>query len=401
MIRLTKIQARRFMLLKSGLIGEHRFIGKEGALDFVRAAGCIQFDPVDVCGKNAELTLQSRVKGFTKKTLSDLLYKDRSLVDYPDKNIAIISTEDWKYFERFRQAARECAKQFDELPPVIEAAREYISKHGAVCSDDLPIEGEIRWHSAIHWSGEWHGKTKAARSALEQLYSQGECIIHHKEGSRKYYDFAEKHLPQEIISAKDPLTSEAEHMKWRVKRRIGALGLMWNRKSDAFLGIWGLENAERSAAFKALEDAGEIIPAEVEGIRGEMYLLRGDEALLERAISEEKLAPRCEFLAPLDPMLWDRKLISSIFGFDYSWEIYTPAEKRKFGYYTLPILIAESFIGRIESSADAKTKTLTVKNIWFEQNVKPTQALKKKIEKHIERFAKFNGCDKVSYLQEL
>lgn len=110
MIKLTNEQARRFMLLRHGLIGKYRYEGKSGALEFIRSAGAIQFDPVDVCGKNAELTLQSRVKGFTKKTLSDLLYKDRALVDYPDKNISIIPTEDWPYFERFRRAARECAK---------------------------------------------------------------------------------------------------------------------------------------------------------------------------------------------------------------------------------------------------------------------------------------------------
>ena len=95
MTTLTRRQARRFLLLHHGLIGAYRFRGKQGAYDFVRQAGCIQFDPVDVCGKNAELTLQSRVQGFTKQTLWQLLYRDRLLVDYPDKNLSILSTEDW------------------------------------------------------------------------------------------------------------------------------------------------------------------------------------------------------------------------------------------------------------------------------------------------------------------
>ena len=104
---LTRRQARRFLLLHHGLIGAYRFRGKQGAYDFVRQAGCIQFDPVDVCGKNAELTLQSRVQGFTKQTLWQLLYRDRLLVDYPDKNLSILPTEDWPYFERYRRSARE------------------------------------------------------------------------------------------------------------------------------------------------------------------------------------------------------------------------------------------------------------------------------------------------------
>ena len=83
MLTLTNKQARQFILLKHGLLGAHKFIGKQGALEFVRQAGCIQFDPVDSCGKNAELTLQSRVKNFTKQTLSELLYTDRSLALFP------------------------------------------------------------------------------------------------------------------------------------------------------------------------------------------------------------------------------------------------------------------------------------------------------------------------------
>ena len=96
MLTITKQQARQFILAKQGLIGAYRFVGKDGAYDYVRQAGCIQFDPVDVCGKNAELTLQSRVKGFKKTMLQELLYTDRKLVDYADKELSIWPTEDWQ-----------------------------------------------------------------------------------------------------------------------------------------------------------------------------------------------------------------------------------------------------------------------------------------------------------------
>ena len=98
MLNITPDQARQFILLKQGLLGRHRFAGKDGAYQYVRQAGCIQYDPVDVCGRNAELTLQSRVKGFTKRMLDDLLYRDRLLVDYADKELSIWPSEDWPYF---------------------------------------------------------------------------------------------------------------------------------------------------------------------------------------------------------------------------------------------------------------------------------------------------------------
>lgn len=88
-VTLTKQQARQFLFIKHGLIGDYKFCGKEGVLEFVRQAGCVQYDPIDVCGKNAELVLQARVKDFTKKMLYDLLYQDRLLIDYFDKCLAI------------------------------------------------------------------------------------------------------------------------------------------------------------------------------------------------------------------------------------------------------------------------------------------------------------------------
>ncbi len=122
MITLTNRQARQFILRKQGLLGTYRFQGKQGALQYVRQAGCIQFDPVDVCGKNAELVLQSRVKGFTKGMLYELLYEDRRLVDYPDKNLSIWPVEDWPYFERYRRAAREGGRRFEGLDQLEEQA---------------------------------------------------------------------------------------------------------------------------------------------------------------------------------------------------------------------------------------------------------------------------------------
>ena len=150
MLAVTLDQARQFILLRQGLLGEHRFIGKNGAYQYVRQVGCIQLDPVDVCGRNAELTLQSRVKGITRKTLSDLLYRDRLLVDYSDKELSIWPSEDWPYFAGYRKKSIEHGNQFAGIPELEEKAVAYIRKHGPVSSDTLPIEGTIFWHSSMH-----------------------------------------------------------------------------------------------------------------------------------------------------------------------------------------------------------------------------------------------------------
>ena len=397
MLTLTNKQARQFILLKHGLLGAHKFIGKQGALEFVRQAGCIQFDPVDSCGKNAELTLQSRVKNFTKQTLSELLYTDRSLVDFPDKNLSIFPTEDWPYFQRYRQAAKDGGRNFPELEELEKQAIEYIRINGAVSSDDLPMQGSIHWHSSIHWSGVWNGNTNAARAVLEQLYSTGVLIIHHKNGSRKYYDLAEKYLPAQLLDSPDPLPDDFEHKKWRVLRRIGAVGLLWNRPSDAWLNIWDMKSPERIQIFKELLSEGKILAVQVEGISAELYYRAEDHPLLETVLENRDYKPRCEFLAPLDCFLWDRKLIKALFGFEYSWEIYTPAPKRKYGFYVLPILYGDRFAGRIEAACQSKTNVLLVKNIWYEEGIRQTKKLLSEIDKTLKRFARFNQCGSIQF----
>lgn len=390
-MKLTNRQARQFMLLKHGLLGEYKFAGKQGVLDFVRQVGCLQFDPIDVCGKNAELVLQSRINGFTKELLDELLYTERSLVDYPDKNLAIIPVEDWPYFERYRQAARQHAEHYPEMQALTEQVRTHIQQQGALSSDELKLDGDFTWQSAIHWSG----GNNASRSVLEQMYSTGELIIHHKKGTRKYYDIAEKHVDPVYLHAEDPLPDELAHYKWRVLRRIGAVGLLWNRASDALLNIWGLKAKQRNEAFSQLLQESHILAVEVEHMKDTLYCRAEDLPLIEAVLDNPEPKLRCELIAPLDNFIWDRKLIHALFGFDYTWEIYTPASKRKFGHYVLPLLYGESFIGRVEVIAERKEKRLIVKNIWYEKGVKPTKRLRTALDACFRQFARFNGCETI------
>ena len=392
---ITRETARRYILSRQGLLGRHRFIGKEGACQYVRQAGCIQYDPVDVCGRNAELTLQSRVKGFTRQTLADLLYRDRLLVDYSDKELSIWPREDWPYFAGCRALSRAHGAGFPGIPELEERAVAWIREHGPVSSDTLPIDGSIYWHSSMHWSGNWHKASPAARSVLEQLYTDGVLLIHHKSGSRKFYDLAERYFSPELLTAENPCPDEASFLRWRIRRRIGAVGLLWNRRSDAWLGI-SMTPAQREEAVDALAAEGSIVPVRVEGIRFPLYLPAEDLPLLAAAAADGiDDRPRLEFLAPLDPMMWDRKLIEALWDYQYSWEIYTPAEKRKYGYYVLPVLHGEMLIGRIEAAADRKAGTLVVKHLWYEDGIRQTKKLAAAVDGAVSRLARLNGCRQI------
>ncbi len=389
---ITREQARQFILIKQGLLGKPRFEGKEGAYQYICQAGCIQFDPVDVCGKNAELTLHSRVKGFTKKMLADLLYRDRLLIDYADKELSILPTKDWPYFSGYRERSRALGRTFTGLAELEEKALAYIQENGPVSSDTLPLSGEIFWHSSMHWSGNWHKTSKAARSVLEQLYTDGTLLIHHKNGSRKFYDLTQRYLDSDLLEAENPCRTEEDLLCWRVLRRIGAVGLLWNRNSAAFLGI-PLNADLRRTVFSRLECEGKIQSVCIEGLKAPFFYRAEDAPLMQTVLSgESDRKPRMEFLAPLDPLFWDKTLIEALWNFRYSWEIYTPADKRKYGYYTLPVLWGENFIGRIEAAVTRKTGTLQVNHFWPEQGVRQNKKMVTALDGAINRLARFNGC---------
>ena len=385
-VRITNQQARRFLLLKHGLIGPYRFYGKQGILDFVGQAGCIQFDPVDTCGKNAELVLQSRVKDFRKDQLYDLLYTDRDLFDYFDKNLAILRTEDWPHCCRIRVSYREGCRSHREVDAVRATIIERIRKQGPVCSADLEFDTKVAWF--------WQD-TRLSRAALETLYFRGDLVVHHKEGTIKYYDLAERCLAPELLDAPDPFADDAAYAAWRVLRRIGSVGLLWNRASDAWLGEGRLKSGERGAIFDQLLGDRKILAVHVAGMKDPLYCVASDRPLLDVIRQDTPLAPRCELLAPLDNLLWDRRLIRSLFGFNYTWEIYTPASKRRYGTYVLPLLFGDRFTGRLEAVCDRKEKNLVVRRIWYETDVQPDSRLQEAVGDCLQRFARFNGCSHV------
>lgn len=390
--KLTNKQARYFILLKQGLMGDYKFDGEQGVCEFIRQAGCIQFDPIDVCGKNPELVLQSRIKDFSKDMLYKLLYTDRRFIDYFDKNMSIFSIDDWKYFSRKRAAYGQRVRSKAQVDAVIDEIKSIIKAKGFVSSKDIDFNKQVDWY----WSS-----TTLSRAALETLYFQGELIIHHKKGTIKHYALANEHIPEKILNADDPNKTQEEHMEWLVLRRIGAVGMLWNKPSDAWLGIDGLKSANRNIIFEKLHKEGKIIEILVEGISNPLYCLSKDKSLIDMVLSNNNFVRRTELIAPLDNMLWDRKLIEKIFNFEYKWEIYTPVDKRKYGYYVLPVLSGDSFVGRIEVVNDRKSRQLIVKNLWYEDAYNNHAEHNENISDCLNRFANFNNCKSIKFECEI
>jgi uncharacterized protein YcaQ len=127
--------------------------------------------------------------------------------------------------------------------------------------------------------------------------------------------------------------------------------------------------AERYRHRDALIADGVLVPVSVEGVKGDRLILAEEAATL--AAAAEPTGPSVAFLAPLDPLVWDRDLLRSLWDFDYVWEVYVPAAKRRWGYYVLPLLWGDRFVGRIEPRIERKTATLRVLDLWWEPGFEP------------------------------
>lgn len=371
---LSAAALKQYLLYKHGLFGPQRYHGEAGVLAFIQDVGCIQYDPVDVCGRNADLTLQARVGGYRKPMLHKLLYQDRVLVDGFDKMMSISHRDDWHHLSWQRDHYLHSARgRYATIRDDLDAAMAWIETQDYVSS--LPIEGDER----IDWG---YGSAPRSRAILDLLYYQGRLCIHHKEGTRRHF------APRaRFFEADEPVFADMdERHDWFVLRRIGAVGALWQKQSDAWLGIPEFKAAARAQAFARLLAKGLIMAVAVPELALTVYIRQADLAMLH-ASQIVMAKPRIEFLAPLDPLLWDRRFVEAVFGFAYTWEIYTPKAKRQYGHYVLPILSGTELIGRIEMAVT--NKKLYVDNVWFE----PGQALgNTALNQRIQQFARFNDA---------
>jgi len=382
MINITKDEARKYLFKYQHLYNPRKLESDEEILSFIRKVGCIQYDPLKTTARNADLVLQSRCKNYSENTLYRLLYEKRQLLDGWDKNMSVWSVGDWPYFERKRKVYREkYDKRAHELNPVREIVIRMIERNGYASSKDINGNQKVEWS----WA-----PTSIARATLESMYHCGELVIHHKEGTRKYYGSSENLLALSILNEPDPNNQLDEFHKWYVKRRIGSIGLLWNKYSEAWLGSH-LKKEERTQSIKRLIDKEQITEVKIAGIGEPFYLAKKD---LEILYDNEKFN-EASLIAPLDNLIWDRNLILKIFDFDYKWEVYTPVKKRKYGYYVLPIIYKERFIGRCEPIIDPKNRELVIKNWWWEKDIVVNKDMTDALARCFRDFAEFLDVKKI------
>ena len=375
----TKQQIRRGLAHYQNIDHSEKLYGTDGIKKLMRKLHSIQYDPLNVVGRNADLVLQARIADYRSEMLEYLLYTEHFLTDGFDKEMCIYITEDFERFENVRQIQAQSAERTlsyrgqTEALNILQEVRAFVSANGLTGTKDISI-GEVR-------ESRW-GHKKLSSAALDYLYTKGELCVAKKIGTQKQFDLTERVIPKDYFSGFRFMTIE-QFLDWYVKRRIAGVGILWGKRGDAWQGNYLGDNELRKSTIARLAEKGELKVIHVEGITEEFYCC---EDFLE-SLKSERASDYARFIAPLDNMIWDRKMTESIFDFSYSWEVYTPVSKRKYGYYVLPVLYNDSFVARFEAVPVSKGKCFEIKNWWWEKGVLTDEKITNTIMEEMERFA--------------
>ncbi|HEY8028684.1 MAG TPA: crosslink repair DNA glycosylase YcaQ family protein [Gaiellaceae bacterium] len=360
-MKITAEAARRFLVARHFLAPARRLTGLDGVLEVFGKLGSIQFDPIAVAGRNHDLVLHARVAGY-EPAWCDELYERREIFEATNKALSYVAMSEVPWFRHVmgRKGPRFHNAALADNAAAAERVLERIRAEGPLSSNDFEREaGQTK---------NWFGMPEnAVRSVLEAYTVTGVIGLARREGNRRYYDLLERLLPAEVLAHAVP---EREQLLHKLLSRYRAHGLLGaGGAGGTFDRI--ANPPERRELHKELVERGALVPVDVEGVRAKRFVLSLELALLE-AMPEP--APSVAFIAPFDSFLWDTGLLASLFDFEYVWEGFFKPEKRRWGYYVLPILFRDRLVGRIEPRIDPAESVVHVLDVWWENGFEPGRA---------------------------
>jgi uncharacterized protein len=395
-VKVTAEAARRFLVARQ-LLAPARSLagGKDGVRDFFRRFGSLQFDPIAIAGRSHDLVLHARVAGYDPAWCEEL-YERREIFEAVNKGLSFVWTPEYPWFRG--NLSRNAPQILEENADAASRVLERIRADGPLSALDFDRErGDL-----VDWFGM---PTNTVRAVLEAYTLTGVLGLARRNGNRRYYDLLERLVPADVLAHEIPLNEQMRyklHSRYRVHGLLGVGG-----SGDIFGGIGPAKPVPhwpgypgRTALREQLVESGEIVPVDVEGVRGKRFVLREE---VERLADPPEPPPSVAFLSPFDPLIWDRPLLGSLFEFDYVWELFFPPEKRRFGWYVLPVLFRDRFVGRIEPRIDREGRRVEVIGLWWEDGFEAKRAdgFVEAMRDALRAYLGFAGADRIEWAPHL
>jgi len=384
--------ARRLFLGAQALLGDPTRPATKTALRrLITALGFVQIDSINTLARAHHLALHSRLDGYQPRALTGLLERERFLFEHWTHDAAAIPTAwypHWKSrFARDRVRIEKNAWWQGLLGPdpaaVAARVRERIAGEGPLSVAAFEQKGSTGGFWA--WTPE--------KAALELLWRTGELAVHGREGFQKVYDLSERVHPELHAGA---ASAPEEHLAWAATTAAARLVIFTPTELAHYWGALSLAEARAWCAGAAR--AGTLAPVAVEGADGsapqQAFALADWET---QAAKLPPASPRIRLLAPFDPVVRDRARCLRRFGFEYRFEAFTPAKKRRYGYYVLPLLEGDRLVGRIDVVRRRDEERLVVQGLWWEPGVRPTRARQRALDEALGRLAGFVGATYVEW----
>jgi hypothetical protein len=364
-------------------------------LEVFRRLGSIQFDPLAVAGRTHDLVLHARVADYDS-AWCDLLYERREIFEAYNKGLSFVPTSEFPWFRATsgRNAPRVLAENAEAADRVLERIR--------VDGPLSVLDFERARGATIDWFGV---PTNTVRAVLEAYTLTGVLGLARRDGNRRYYDLLERLLPADLLARSVPLREQLRHKLLSRYRAHGLLGV--GGGGDIFGGIGPARpdprwpgHPGRTALREGLVEDGELVPVEVEGVRGRRFVLEEEVGLLE---SGPEPQASVALLPPFDPLVWDRGLLGSLFEFDYVWELFVPPAKRRWGWYVLPMLFRDRLVGRIEPRIDRAGGQVQVIGLWWEDGFAPrrTEGFVDAMREALRAYLRFAGATRLEWAPHL
>jgi uncharacterized protein len=364
-LMLTLPQARALMLATMGLLVPFpRPATKADVLATIRAMHILQIDTIQVVARSPYLVLWSRLGQYEPHWLDELLAEGQ-IFEYWSHEASFLPIDDYPFYRRM---------MLDGMARRWSYIRNWLAKHGeqtAVVLDHVRNHGPVRSVDFERTDGQKSGwwNWKFEKMALEVLYTTGDLMIARRERFQRVYDLRERVLPTWQDEQAPPLEAVLRRF---VRSSVQALGVTPARYiADYFR----LKQRETLKALAEVVAAGEVVPVTVEGMAEPWYIHNDRLALAESAARNELVPTLTTLLSPFDPLVWHRERALTLFGFDYRIECYTPAPKRRYGYFSLPILHRGQLVGRLDAKAHRAERRFEVKSLYLEPTVPPTVEL--------------------------
>ncbi len=393
-IRVSRRGAARFALAKQGLLETNdgffrpwreELKEEDGVLAAIRRLEGVQIDPVALVERNHHLVLWNRVGGYDGGRLDALLASGHVFEHWANAR-CFLPMDDYPIFWwRMRDWAEEQEQWRRKLGDVPKRIVAEIRENGPRTSRSIESDEKVLGY----WDSD-APRTKATTLALEFLWEAGELMITERNGIEKVYDVPERIVREELRRAAAAMSREQAY-GLLLDKYCRAYGLF--DTGDFRFGWRKIAAADRRALVERRVADGELVPVDVEGVRRKYYVLTSDATLLRELDKPGvEVAPRVFILPPLDSALWRRERLQDLFEFNYSWEIYLPAAKRRFGPYVMPILRGDSFVGRVNPRLDRDKGLLAVEGLWLEADAKSEPGLLDEIESALNDLARFVGA---------